>query len=446
MQTLDVPTIRSQFSGLSRTLSDQPVVFFDGPAGSQVPDRVSAAVVNYLTRTNANHGGPFATSCESDQILDEAHRVVADFLGTSHSECVVFGPNMTTLTFALSRAVGRTFQPDDEVIVSRLDHDANVTPWVSAAAEAGAVVKHINLCGDEGRLDLDDFEAKLSERTRLVAVGYASNATGTINPVQHITRRAHQQGALVFIDAVHLAPHQLIDVDSLGCDFLACSAYKFFGPHVGVLWGKPELLASLHPDKLRPAAESLPGKWMTGTPNHEGIAGTAEAIAYLASLGHANSDVASTRCSAAGGSTGRRLASTRGTDRTMSLESPSSLRVALQAAYQRITAHERELVNNLIQGLGTLADVQIWGITNPRCFQERVPTVSFTLEGHTPTEIAQYLAQRGIFVWAGNHYALPFTEAMGLEPEGTVRVGLLHYNTHEEIERLLVAMHELRQS
>ncbi len=409
----EVYEIRKQFPALSRTFDRQSVVFFDGPAGSQVPGRVARAVSSYLTQTNANHGGPFATSLDSDRILDEAHRAVADFLGTSHSECVVFGPNMTTLTFALSRVLGRTWRTGDEVIVSRLDHDANVTPWVLAARNAGAVVKHIELRSDDCTLDLDDFESKLSERTKLVAVGYASNATGTINPVQQITRKAHETGALVFIDAVHLAPHGLIDVVSIDCDFLACSAYKFFGPHVGILWGKPALLASLEAHKLRPAPDSLPGKWMTGTQNHEGIAGTAEAIAYLVGLGHSNSADCNTR------------------------------REALKISYKLIVEHERVLVTDLIQGLATVPNIQIWGITNPSRFGERVPTVSFTLERHTPNEIAEYLAAKGIFVWAGNHYALAFTEAMNLEPEGTVRIGLLHYNTQEEIKRLLTALHEL---
>ncbi|MEO1996523.1 MAG: cysteine desulfurase-like protein, partial [Planctomycetaceae bacterium] len=282
--TLDLNSIRGQFPGLSRSLSGQTCAFFDGPAGSQIPQCVVDAVCHYLQHTNANHGGPFCTSRESDAILDRAHERVADFLGAESGQCVAFGANMTTLTLAFSRAMARTWNPGDEIIVTQLDHDANVSPWVTAAADAGVVVHHVGVDLDDCTLRMDQFQSVLSSRTRLLAVGLASNATGTINPVAEMARQAHQVGAVVFADAVHFAPHRLIDFASLGVDFLTCSAYKFFGPHVGILCGHREQLNQLAPYKLRPATDDLPGKWMTGTQNHEGIAGTAAAVDYLASL------------------------------------------------------------------------------------------------------------------------------------------------------------------
>ncbi len=403
----DLRDVRSQFPALARTLHGRPVVYFDGPGGSQVPTRVVEAVARYLTDSNANHGGAFDTSLRSDAILHEAHCALADFLGTPDPDCVVFGANMTTLTLALSRALGRTWRAGDEVIVSDMDHDANVTPWILAAKQAGAIVRRIRVRPDDCTLDLDDFRAKLSPRTRLVAVGYASNITGTINPVGEMTTAAHGIGANVFIDAVHYAPHGLIDVGRIDCDFLACSAYKFFGPHVGVFYGKRELLESLQPDKLRVAPETLPSRWMTGTQNHEGIAGAAAAVEYLAEIG-------------------RRAES-----------NSVSRRDALRSAFRWISEYERGLVARLISGVQQLPDVRIWGITDARRLHERVPTVSFTHARRSTAEIATRLAERGIFVWSGNHYALPFTEAMHLEPQGTLRVGLMHYNTPEEVDRLL---------
>ena len=283
--SFDVVWSRRQFPSLARTVNGHPAVFLDGPGGSQVPERVIAAVSDYLGRTNANHGGLFATGRQSDALLDDAHRAVADLFGADDPETMIFGQNMTSLTFALSRALAKTWRPGDEIVVSRLDHDANVTPWVLAAADAGATVRHIEIHREDCTLDLDDFAAKLSPRTRLVTVGQASNAVGTINPIRVIVRQSHEAGAMVFVDAVHFAPHGLIDVARSGCDFLAASAYKFFGPHVGVLWGRRELLERLPAYKVRPAPDGLPGRWMTGTQNHEGIAGTAAAVDYLADLG-----------------------------------------------------------------------------------------------------------------------------------------------------------------
>ena len=398
---------RPQFPALCRLQNGRPVAYFDGPAGTQVPQCVIDAVADCLAHHNANCGAPFDTSRETDEILDAARQAFADFFGTDNPDEVAFGPNMTTLTLAVSRALGKTWQPGDEVIVSRLDHDANVTPWVLAARDAGAVVQHIDVHPQDCTLDMGSFEAALSERTRLVAVGYASNCVGSINPVREIVRRARSAGAVTFIDAVHYAPHGLIDVRSLGCDFLVCSAYKFFGPHVGILWGRRERLESLQPYKLRPSPDALPGRWMTGTQNHECIAGAAAAVDYLAGIGDGLDSAATSR------------------------------RARLQAAFGGITDYERELGARLLAGLAEIPGVRIWGITDPARLHERVPTVSFTHDRLTPREMAAALAERGIYVWPGNHYALPLTETLGLEPDGTLRVGIVHYNTADEVERLL---------
>ncbi len=415
MARFDVDQYRRQFPGLARKMNGEPVVFFDGPAGSQTPLKVIEAVAKYLHRSNANQGGLFATSLESDELLAEAHRAVADLLGTPDADLICFGANMTTLTFTLSRALARTWRPGDEVIVTRLDHDANITPWVLAARDAGATVDHVGVHPEDCTLDLDDFEARLSPHTRLVAVGCASNAVGTINPVRQIIERTHAAGGQVFLDAVHFAPHAAIDVTAWDCDYLACSAYKFFGPHVGVLYGKREHLQALPACKLRPATDDLPGRWMTGTQNHEGIAGVRASVEYLARIG---ADA-----------------------RQPPLPARRDL---LLAAYEAITNHEQELVAHLLRGLAQLPNVRVWGITDPNRLGERVPTVAFTHRRRTAREVATHLAGQGIFVWHGNFYALALTEALGLEPEGMVRVGLLHYNTREEVDRLLRLLATLR--
>lgn len=413
VNSFDVARIRSQFPALTRTLGGNTVAFFDGPAGSQVPQRVADAVSRYLLTTNANHGGEFATARESDIILDGAHKSVADFLGAGDPECVFFGANMTSLTFSLSRSLAREWNPGDEILVTDLDHDANVSPWVLAARDAGATVKRVQVHPDDGTLDLDSYASQLGTRTRLVAVGYASNVTGAINPLPQMIEQAHDVGARVFVDAVHYAPHGRIDVEQLDCDFLTCSAYKFFGPHVGIGYGKRDLLESLEAYKLRPAPNGLPGKWMTGTQNHEGIAGTAEAIEYLADVGREIDAAASSR------------------------------REAISSAFAAIGEYERELGQQLLSGLSERPEFRVWGITAAERLRERVPTVSFTHTRRRPAEIAALLGERGIFVWHGNHYGLPFTEAAGLEPHGTLRVGILHYNTAAEVDRLLDALDDV---
>jgi cysteine desulfurase family protein (TIGR01976 family) len=413
MEPFPVGQVRAEFPALARRVGEAPAVFFDGPGGSQVPQRVIDAVAGYLLRENANSGGAFATSVETDAMLDEAHAAAADLLGSGDPGEVAFGANMTTLTMALARAVARTWDPGDEVLVTRADHDANVAPWLLAARDAGAVARHVEIRRADGTLDLDDLARKLTRRTRLVAVGCASNAIGTIHPVRRVAELARAAGALVFLDAVHHAPHALVDVAAWGCDFLACSAYKFFGPHVGLLWGRRELMETLPACKVRPASDALPTRWETGTLNHEGIAGTLAAIEYLADLGRALDPAAAGR------------------------------RAAIAAAFRGIQAYEQELSRLALASLSAVPGLTLHGIADPSRVAERTPTFAFTHARRSPAEIARFLAGRGIFTWSGNFYALALTEALGLEPHGVLRAGLLHYNTAEEVVRLGDALMEL---
>ena len=401
---------RSQFPALSRMHAGRTVVYFDGPGGTQAPRCVIDAVSDYYERCNANSHGEFASSRESDAIVDAAHQAVADLLGADDPACVAFGPNMTTLTFALSRALARTWKPGDEVIVTRLDHDANVAPWVLAARDAGATVRQVSFHHEDCTLNLDELRSMLNGRTKLVAVGAAANVAGTVNPVADICRWSHAVGAQVFVDAVHFAPHARIDVSAIGCDYLACSAYKFFGPHVGVFWGRRELLESIEPYKLRPAPDDLPGRWMTGTQNFECIAGTLAAVDYLAGLGRQIRGVDANAC-----------------DR----------RAALDAAYNAIGAYERDLVARLLTGLRRIKPIRVYGITDLAQLDHRLPTVAFPHAAIKPAALARHLNERGIFAWNGNCYALSCTESLGLEPEGVARVGMVHYNTAEEVDYLL---------
>jgi len=409
----DVEACRAQFPALQRRANGQPLVYLDGPAGSQVPQRVVDAISNYLINTNANHGGVFGSSVESDAMLHQAHQAAADLLGADDPNCVAFGQNMTSLTFAFSRSVARTWKPGDEIIVTRLDHDANISPWVLAARDAGATVHHLDFHLHDCTLDLAQYDRLLSKRTRWVAVGCASNAVGTVNPVRTMIERAHAAGAKVFLDAVHYAPHALIDVKQWDCDALACSSYKFFGPHIGLLWGKRQLLEELPAYKLRPAPDDLPGRWMTGTQSHEGIAGVLACIDYLADLGSRLQPAARTR------------------------------RAGLMAAFHAIQEYEQKLATLLLDGLSRLPKVKVHGIREKERLAERVPTVAITVTGHTSESVARYLAQRGIYVWNGNFYAQTLVETLGLGSDGLVRLGLLHYNTSAEVERLLTALGEL---
>lgn len=411
LRPLDVATVRRRFPGLLRGGGDRTAIFFDGPAGSQVPQSVADAMQQYLLHHNANHGGPFSTSRETDDMLAAARAAFDDLLGADDPEEIVFGANMTTLTFHLSRALARTWRAGEEIVVTDSDHDANITPWVRAAREAGCHVRSIAVRPDAS-LDLDDAARKITDRTRLVAVGAASNLSGTVHPVARIAELARARGALTFVDAVHFAPHLRIDVAAMQCDFLACSTYKFFGPHVGVLWGRRTLLEEIEADKVRPPSNHGAEKWQTGTANFEGIAGALAAVEYLAQLGREH-----------GG--------------------PEDRRGALDAAFAVVAQHERELCAQLLSGLAAIPDVRVVGVTDPGRLQERCPTVSFTHARRSPHDLARSLAARHVHCWSGNSYALALTEALGLEPDGVLRLGLLHYNTADEVDCALARFCEL---
>jgi len=410
-EILDLAWIRSQFPALEMQVNGQSAAFLDGPAGTQVPASVIAAIQNYLTHLNANHGGVFDTSCRSDEMIANARAAMADLFHCS-SEEIVFGQNMTTLTFALSRAIGRELGVGDEILLTTLDHDANFSPW-KALEEKGVTIRVTDIREDDCTLDLDDLKSKLNKRTRLVAVGYASNSVGTINPVKEITRLAHEVGALIYIDAVHYAPHGLIDVEDLDCDFLVCSPYKFFGPHMGTLFGKREHLERFQPYKVRPSSDQSPERWETGTLAHELISGVGAAVDYIASVGRRSEAGAQTR------------------------------REALTPAYRTTVAYERRLLTTLIAGIRSVPGLQIYGITDPQRFEERCSTISLRIGDHHPKAIALFLAERGIFTWDGNYYALNLSERLGVEQKGgMLRIGLVHYNTSEEVQRLVGALHD----
>jgi cysteine desulfurase family protein (TIGR01976 family) len=363
------------------------------------------AVTDCLAYRNANDGGLFATSLEIGKVVDEARKAIADLLGARDPNEIVFGPNMTTLTFALSRSLSRSWNPGDEVVVTRLDHDANITPWAIAAKNAGAHLRILDFDPTDCTLLMEQLQDLLSDRTRLVAVGMASNAVGTVNPVSDVIAVSKRFGALVFVDAVHAVPHRLMDVTSLGADFLVCSCYKFFGPHLGVLWGQREQLEHVPVDKVRPAPDSIPGRWMTGTPSFEAIGGARAAVDYLAGLGN-------------------------GIDR----------RAALIAGYEAILSHETDLAERFLAGLGRLPSWRIWGISNQARLAERVPTFGLTHHTKPAEQVAAALGDQGFFTWHGNFYAPALIEALGLGPKGMLRVGFLHYNTDSEVERLLHAL------
>jgi cysteine desulfurase family protein (TIGR01976 family) len=436
--TLDLPSIRAQFPSLAQTINSHPAAFLDGPGGTQVPQRVIDAISNYLRRDNANTGGAYATSRHTDSMLAEARAAMADFLNCAADE-IVFGPNMTTLTYALSRSFGREFGgrdfgAGDEILVTRLDHDANVSPWL-ALEEKGATIRWAEIHQEDCTLNLDDLASKINPRTRLVAIGYASNAVGTINPVKKIVSLAHAAGALAYVDAVHYGPHGLIDVADLDCDFLVCSTYKFFGPHMGVLFGKREHLQRLHPYKVRPLTDAVPNRWEWGTLNHECIAGITACVNYIADLGTAHVGTAALGCP----SSEARPAST------------SPRRAAIVAAFEAIHRHERSLMERLIAGLKKIPNLKIYGITDPARFNERCPTLAIRVENQTadqtPLALATKLGEQGFFTWDGNYYALNLTERLDVEKSGGfLRIGLVHYNTAEEVDRLLSALRGIIES
>jgi len=410
---LDLAWVRSQFPSLAQTVNGHPAAFLDGPGGTQVPKRVLDAIAGYLRHDNANTGGAYATSRRTDAMIAEARAAMADFLNCGADE-VAFGPNMTTLTFAVSRAIGRDLKPGDEIVVTRLDHDANVSPWLAMAEDRGIAVRWAEIHDEDCTLDIADLASKISSKTKLVAVGYASNAVGTINPVKEIVRLAHAAGALAYVDAVHYGPHGLIDVATLDCDFLVCSTYKFFGPHMGVLFGKRAHLQRLRPYKVRPNTNAIPNCWEWGTLNHEGIAGIAACVEYLAEVGRRSRPEVATR------------------------------RAAIEAAYEAIHEQERGLFERMISGLLRIPDLKIYGITDPKRFHERCATLAVRIERHSPLQLATKLGEHGFFTWDGNYYALNLTEHLDVEKSGGfLRIGLVHYNTGEEVDRMLAVLREI---
>jgi cysteine desulfurase family protein (TIGR01976 family) len=431
---LDLTYVRSQFPSLSQTVNGHPAAFLDGPGGTQVPQRVIDAIAAYLTHNNANTGGAYQTSRHTDAMIARARGAMADFLHSRADE-IVFGPNMTTLTFAISRAIGRELKPGGEILVTRLDHDANVSPWTTMAEDRGITVRWADFQNADCTLDMADLASKITKNTKLVAVGYASNGVGTINPVRDIVRLAHDVGALAYIDAVHYAPHGLIDVTALDCDFLVCSTYKFFGPHMGVLYGKREHLQQFRPYKVRPNTNAIPNCWEWGTLNHECIAGIEACVEYIADIGRrSRASLDGLIDTTQGGQSGR-----------LSLQTQmATRRKDIEAAYAAIHEHERALLESMMSGLKTIPGLKIYGVTDPARFNDRCPTLAVRIEGHTPLELASKLGERGILTWDGNYYALNLTERLDVEKSGGfLRIGLAHYNTADEVDRVLAALHEI---
>jgi cysteine desulfurase family protein (TIGR01976 family) len=413
--TLDLSVIRSQFPSLNR-----PAIFFDNPGGTQIAKHSLDRINNYLVECNANHGGVFETSIASDAVLDEAHRAMADFYNASSPEEIVFGNNMTTLTLHISRSISREWKEGEEIVVTRLDHDANVTPWVLAAQDRGVKVSWVDFDVEDGTLNPDELQKALERKPRLLAIGYASNALGTINPVDKIVKMAHDAGTMVYVDAVQYAPHGPIDVQNLDCDFLVTSSYKFFGSHAGILYGKRELLETLFAYKVRPATNELPGKFETGTQNHEGIAGVLGAIEYFEWVGKTFGDEFHDR---------------------LSEDNYQGRRLELKKAMLAIHAYEYELSRALLSALEAAPGLHLYGLTDPDRLEDRVATFSFRLKDLPPRKVAEQLAEQGIYVWDGNYYALNITERLGVEDSGgMIRVGAAHYNTLEEVERLKEAL------
>ena len=417
-RALDLAVFREDFPALVREIDGRLPAFLDNPAGTQVPHDVIAAMHDYFVTANANLGGAFRTSRASTALFDAAHQAMADLLGAASPTEIIIGQNMTTLTFAISRAIGRTLREGDEIIVTNLDHDANIAPW-RALSEQGVIIRVADIHPEDCTLDMESLAAQITPRTRLLAVTHCSNLLGSIVDVRAVCRLAREAGALSFIDAVQFAAHGVIDVQAMDCDFLTCSSYKFFGPHLGILYGKGAHLESLQAYKVRPANSLPPGKFETGTLNFEGCAGLLGTIAYF-----------------------ERVAMAAATAQALPL--PESRRDRLVLALETFRQHETGLGWHLIEGLQRIPGARIWGVTEPHRVTERVPTVGFTLDGHHPDTIATRLGEEDIHTWSGNNYALALTERLGLEATGgVVRVGPVHYNTLDELDRLLAVVDDL---
>lgn len=419
--TFDLAAIRSHYPALSETHHSEPRVYFDNPAGTQVPDSVVKRMTMCLHHSNANLGGFFSTSKSADAVVQDGRTAMADFLNAATPDEIVFGQNMTSLTLHVSRSIGRLFSPGDEIIVTRMDHDANVWPWVLLARDLGLEIRWLPFDLESFEFDLAELDALLNARTRLVCFGAASNLTGTINDVAEICARARAAGALTYVDAVQSAPHVATDVQSMDCDFLVCSAYKFFGPHLGILWGRKSLLETLEPYKVRPAWDSPPWRFETGTQSHEAIAGTAAAVDYFAWIGE-----------------------TMAEDYQSGWSQFSGTRKHVHAALDCLFDYEQSLSRRLLDGLNELPDVTVQGITDSDAMQRRVPTVAFTHRRKSPKDIASALAEHNIFVWSGHSYALEVVKSLGLHDSGgVVRVGPVHYNSCDEIDRLILELEKI---
>jgi cysteine desulfurase family protein (TIGR01976 family) len=403
--------VRAAFPSLGLTDAGRRRIYLDNPAGTQVPRAVADAVGRCLIETNANLGGHFATTVAAGEVVEAAHKAMADFLGASTHEEIIVGPNMTTLTYQMSRTLGRGFKSGDEIVLTRMDHEGNVSPWLQLAEDRGLVVRFVPFDRDSWQVEEDALKAALTGRTRLVAFTYASNLTGSINRVASLVKVARDAGAITYVDAVQYAPHGAIDVQALGCDFLACSAYKFFGPHLGVLWGRRELIDGLEPYKCRCSSNDLPERFELGTPQIELMAGLTAAVGHFETLG--------TRLGAGGGR-----------------------RERIVAAFEASVAHEALLATRLIDGLLGIRGLAIQGIANPARIADRVPTVSFTIDGISPEAIVRELAAQNIFVWSGHNYAWEVVHQLGIPPvDGVVRIGIAHYNSTAEIDETLDAVH-----
>ena len=402
----DAAACRSQFPALALRDDGQARIYFDNPAGTQVPRQVIDRTVDCLTSMNANLGGYFKTTVEAGHLVDEAHQACADFYNAASASEIVFGQNMTTLTLHMSRCLGKRLKAGDEIVLSRMDHDANVAPWLLLAEDLGLTVRWMDFDTETYEFPDDALSKVLSEKTKLLAMGMASNCTGTVNDAKRFAREAKAAGAIVYLDAVQYAPHYAIDVQDLGADFVVSSAYKWFGPHQGILWGREALLKETFGYKVRPAGEDLPHKFETGTLSHECMAGTLGAIEYLEQFG-------------TGATRAQRIAS----------------------AWGVMADYEHKITLQLIEGLKSFKGITIRGITSANAMHRRVPTVSFTLEGHHPQDMAKAFARDNIFVWSGHNYAIEPVTRMGLMDKGGVlRVGRAHYNTAAEVDALLSSL------
>ncbi len=408
--TFDPYSLRAQFPALQQTVNGKPATFLDGPGGTQTPQQVIDAMSCYLIGGSSNLGGPFHTSQVTNEVVKQARRAMMDFLNARRPEEIVFGQNMTSLTFAMSRALARTWNAGDEIVITRIDHDANISPWLMAAEDRGVTVRWLDFRTENCTLDLDNLPKLLNDKTRLVAVTYASNAVGSITDVKRVVQMAKKASVLVYVDSVHYAPHGPIDVQELDCDFLVSSVYKYFGPHTGVLYGKYQLLDELTAYRVRPASSKPPGKWETGTQSFESIAGVTAAIDYLAEIG---------------GRDGNR-------------------REQLTRAMKQIKAYEESISEHFLRGATQVPGLRVYGITDIEDLNHRTPTFAVSLAGYTPEEVAEKLGEQGIFVWEGHYYAVAVMERLGvLESGGLVRIGFVHYNTIDEVDRVLAALTDL---